>query len=137
MRRPRVIIFTVWLTFSLSACTSTSVISQAELRNKLGGQGELQRRLVLTATDGSSMRLTPNTELRFLCADGQFTPWYTGAELRIAGDVVILPKAKDRGIPLRLADVAGAEVRNISGGKTLAATVAVAAIVAVIVAVRS
>ncbi|MCA9670810.1 MAG: hypothetical protein KC503_34675, partial [Myxococcales bacterium] len=136
MKKPIALALAAALPLSFGACSTTSVIATPELVRKLTGPGERQHRIVLEATDGSSVRLDPGSEIRFRCLDGRFTRWYSGGELRVAKDALLLPLRRDRrkGMLLRVSDIAGAEVRNLSHGKTLAVTVAVAAAVAVIVA---
>ena len=88
---------------------------------------------VIQATDGRNLRIDPNSQLRFQRVDGSSSPWYHTSELVVSSEGVLLQNTADG---LFWSDVAGIEVKNFSGGKTLGAiAISTAAILVIVVAI--
>lgn len=115
---------------------STGAVQPADLQRP----GRL-RDMTLKADHRSKVRLGPASGVRFLREDGHYTPWVSASSLWTNHEGVFLRHSK-RGATLgpdRLEGVAWgnivrAEVRNFDGGKTVLATVAAGAIVALFAA---
>lgn len=79
------------------------------------------------------MRVDPNTQLRFFLRSGEVTRWVRGKELW-RSDVGISFDDHHGVFFIGWQEILGAEVRNLSGGKTAAAIIISATVVALVVA---
>ncbi|MBI5477496.1 MAG: hypothetical protein HY906_01500 [Deltaproteobacteria bacterium] len=80
-------------------------------------QGGRSHELVLQDAMGRSTRVGPNSDVRFLRADGNWTAWLPGGEICVSPTAVNhCVDARRGGLPWRL--VQGMEVRNLDGGTT-------------------
>lgn len=104
----------------LAACTSTSTVPGGVISSG-----------IVHDHDGDEVRIDPNSEVRFERTDNAWTDWYSAAALLVNDDGVFF----EGGEGLRWADVRSAEVKNLSGGKTLVGVVAVSALAVGLVAV--
>jgi hypothetical protein len=103
-------------------------------RDQVGAlwQGGQAHELVLLDAMGRTARLGPNTDVRFLRGDGNWTAWLPGGEICVSPyEVNHCLSARRGGLPWRY--VQGLEVRNLSGGTTYAVVIGVVVIVAVAV----
>jgi hypothetical protein len=119
---------------ALAACTTTQGVSTAELRSLAsGGHREAQ---VLRATDGSSVRIDPNTAIRFKTYDGRASDWYSARALEVGDHGVIVRRGKSTRA-IAWGEINAVEAKNLSGSKSLALVLGSAAVVAVIVALAA
>ncbi len=91
------------------------------------------RELVLKDQRGRSVRLGPNSKIRFLVRGGKWTSWVEGRRLYVNR---VGASARFRRQPLQLvarwSDIYAAEVRNLSGGKTYGAVLGTTILVGVV-----
>lgn len=119
------------LVLMTAACTTTQSVSVRELRSV--SEGAHHRALVLRATDGSSVRIDPNTSFRFTDTGGNKTKWCSARDLEVGDHGVIVGRSE------RIAwdNIATIDARNLSGSKSLALVIGSGAVVAAIVAVAA
>lgn len=113
-------------------CSTVRSVAPLELREQMRSSRDP---IALRTQDGSTMRLDPNTEVRLHLHGGSVTRWVRGKE--IWHSPIGLSFGEHGGVfLLRWEEIAGAEVRNLSSGKTAAAILVSALVVgAVVVAV--
>ncbi|HEY3358461.1 MAG TPA: hypothetical protein VGQ83_34760 [Polyangia bacterium] len=124
---------------ALCASLVTGCYANTVVTSDLAGlrQGNRTRELVLQTSAGDRTRIGPNSEVRFLRTDGQWTAWVQANELCVSGDAVALCQAPaGRPARLRWRYVQGVEVKNLDGaatyGAVLGTTVLVAAVVVLV-----
>lgn len=124
-----------WLSVTLCVllvfpgCTTTRPVTDVDLRRQLTpGKGAL----VVSTADGSTVRVDPNTELRFMLRTGEVTPWVRGRELW-RSDLGVSFGEGGGVFFFEWSEVIGSEVRNLSGGKTVGAVLLIAVAIGVIV----
>lgn len=111
-------------------CTSTSPIRVEGLQGLLSAPST--HKIYLQEQDGGVTRLDPNSEIRFILSAHEATPWIMGRDLWVskAG----LSFELDHGVHfLQWQEVAAAEVRNLSGGKTFGAMMLVVVVLGLLV----
>jgi hypothetical protein len=113
-------VYAILLVPPLVACTSTTTVPVSSIRPG-----------VVHDHEGDEVRIDPNSEVRFERTDGAWTDWYSASDLKVNDDGVIFPTEEG----MRWSDVKSAEVKNLSGGKTLVGVVAVSAVAVGLVAV--
>ena len=116
---------------ALGGCSTTRLVTGTELRKSLHRSRE---HFVLVDQEGERVRLDPNSELRFVLRSGEITPWVRASRLW-RSELGLSFEDGDGALMLGWQELAGAELKNLSGGKTAAAIVISASVVALIVAV--
>jgi hypothetical protein len=134
LRRP-----TSWLRFLMipalcgtlaTGCYTNSNLTRGHLEPLR--QGGWTQELVIRDDLGRNVRLGPNTDVRFLRVDGNWTAWLSGGEICVSPtEVNHCAQARLPGLPWSA--VQGMEVRNLEGGTTYVVVLAVVVIVAVVV----
>jgi len=123
------------LPFCLSAllvsagCYTTRPLTHVELRQQLGTSGAP---LTLMSADGATVRVDPNTDLRFVLRSGEVTEWIQGRDLW-RSELGLSYETRDGAFFVAWDELAGVEVRNLSGGKTFLAVLGVVAAIALVV----
>jgi hypothetical protein len=113
----------------LAGCSTTKPIITRDFRSELRSSREA---LQITTVDGDTFRLGPNSEIRFLLHTGEATPWIRGRHLW-RSELGLSWKEGDGIIFIGWDEIRGAEVQNLSGGKTFGAIALAAIIVGVVV----
>lgn len=122
------------LCFCATACTTTQALNVRDMQAvSAGGHRDA---LVLRATDGSTVRIDPNTSIRFTTTMGTATEWVSARELEVGEAGVIIHRDAE---PLSIGwdDINNIDARNVSGSKSLALLLGSAAVVAAIVAIAA
>lgn len=116
------------------ACTTTQSVSIPELRSV--SRGAHDSALVLRATDGTTVRIDPNTSFRFTTEDGTETEWLAARALQVGSRGVFIERGSET---RRIAweDITAIDARNLSGSKSLALVIGSGAVVAAIVALAA
>jgi hypothetical protein len=113
----------------LVGCTTTKVMTYGDLKREIQAGKD---HVVVSGQEGTSMRLDPHSELRFLLRSGEVTGWVRGQDLWRSE--LGLSFAEEGGVFfVGWNELAGVEVRNLSGGKTAAAVVIGIVIVGLVV----
>jgi len=113
----------------LVGCATTRVMTYSDLRREVQAG---QDHVVVTGQEGTRMRVDPHSELRFLLRSGEVTSWVRGRDLWRSD--LGLSFAEEGGVFfVGWEELAGVEVRNLSGGKTAAAVVIGVVIVGLVV----
>src|SRR5262245_33232992 len=97
-----------------ASCTTTQTLSVGEMRSI--SQGRRHEAAVLRATDGSTVRIDPNTAIRFVGKDGRETEWYSARELDV-GDSGVFVQKKNAVHRIAWDEIQGIDARNLSGSK--------------------
>jgi hypothetical protein len=110
-------------------CTTLRAIDPVDMRRQMRSS---DAPIALRARDGSTVRLDPNTEVRFYLRDGHVTRWVRGSELWHSAVGLSFAERK-RAFIVHWEQLSAAEVRNLSSGKTAAAIAVSAVIVGLVV----
>jgi hypothetical protein len=114
-----------------SGCTTTQAVSVKEMQTI--SRGGHESAVVLRATDGTTVRIDPNTQIRFVHKDESKSYWFKARELEI-GEHGVLGRHQNAQIPFGWEEIDQIEAKNLSGSKSLALVVGSAAVVAALVA---
>jgi hypothetical protein len=112
-----------------AGCYTTQPLRNVELRRQVKRS---EAALTLVDTDGSSVRLDPNTDLRFLLRTGEVTDWIEARDLW-RSELGLSYETREGVFFVAWEEIVGVEVRNLSGGKTFALMLGVVAAVVVLV----
>jgi hypothetical protein len=113
-----------------AGCYSNRHVPKDELADLR--RGGWQHDLVLRDAMGRAARLGPNSDVRFLRADGNWTAWLPGGELCVSPTAVNrCLDARHGGLPWQF--VQGVEVRNLDGVSTYFVVLGVVVLIAAVV----
>jgi len=134
IRRPTGLLLCALLSaFMVTAGCYSSAVVPAQNLGPLTRPGH-STELVLRDTRGRSVRIGPNSRIRFLVSGYRWTQWVDGSQLEV--DRVGASARSAHGGPQRIArwdEIYAADVVNLSGGKTYGAILAATLLVGVVV----
>lgn len=112
-----------------AGCSTTKPIITRDMKSVLhAGKDAIQ----FPTTEGDTFRLGPNSQIRFLLHSGEATGWIRGRDL-MRSDLGLSFEEGGKVYFIAWEELYGAEVENLSGGKTVAVIGMVAVIIGVIV----